>query len=369
MKKTVINVFGILLIMLLFNQCDQKPASIIRQMIHGFCIDFNWGDGGPNAFAAPGLWADADPEEHIKWYKDLGANVIQTFCVSCNGYAWYKNGRVPPQPGLKHDFLPEMVKRGHKEGMKVMGYFCIGSNTRWGLEHPDLSYGIPNDCHIPYTDQYLAYLDTAIRDAVKRTGIDGFMIDWIWQPNRSATGGKWIESEKKLFEELMGKPFPGETQLSDQEYLAYSRKAIDRCWSVIHKAAKETNPDCIIWLSCYNPTHPHVINSTMFREIDWLMNENGDTGKLDTIQSMIGSQTRLITCLAQWNKQNALTVIPDALQKGIGLYGFTKPGKNSLPPPIDQYLKVSIDSLQGDNKNIAALARAFHGYSPDYVER
>jgi hypothetical protein len=31
----------------------------------------------------------------------MGVNTIQTFIVSCNGYAWYKNGVVPEQPGLK----------------------------------------------------------------------------------------------------------------------------------------------------------------------------------------------------------------------------------------------------------------------------
>ena len=52
--------------------------------IKAFCIDFNWGDHGA---AEPGLFAQADPEEHVRWYQDLGGNVIQTFCVSYNGYA------------------------------------------------------------------------------------------------------------------------------------------------------------------------------------------------------------------------------------------------------------------------------------------
>jgi len=103
-------------------------------------VDFNWYQG---AFAPPGHWAEASPEEHVRWYEALGANTIQTFCVSCNGYAWYKGGLVPPQPGLKHDFLTEMVRLGHRRNMLVMGYFCIGANTRWGREHPDLSYGAP----------------------------------------------------------------------------------------------------------------------------------------------------------------------------------------------------------------------------------
>jgi hypothetical protein len=67
---------------------------------------------------------------------------MQTFCVSCNGYAWYKTGVVPAQPGLKHDFLTECVRLGHQEGLRVVGYFCVGANTRWGQTHPELSYGI-----------------------------------------------------------------------------------------------------------------------------------------------------------------------------------------------------------------------------------
>ncbi len=53
--------------------------------IKAYDIDFNWGPGGPNGFAKPGLWADADPAKHVAWYRTMGVNVIQTFCVSCNG--------------------------------------------------------------------------------------------------------------------------------------------------------------------------------------------------------------------------------------------------------------------------------------------
>ena len=75
--------------------------------------------------------------------RRLGANVIQTFAVSCNGYAWYQGGKIPAQPGLKHDFLTEVVKLGHQKQMRVMGYFCVAANTRWAKTHPDLSYGFP----------------------------------------------------------------------------------------------------------------------------------------------------------------------------------------------------------------------------------
>ena len=367
---------AILFISILTVGC-KNPLAHTDIPIKSFCLDFNWGWPGSWSFAEVGCWADANPEEQVKWYKDLGINTIQTFCVSANGYAWYKDAVVPVMPGLKYDYLPEMVRLGHKENMKVMGYFCIGSNPRWGEQNPDYSYGhspkltmgMPHNCHIPYTQKYLSYLDSAIRDAVKKTGIDGFMIDWVWQPTRELTGGKWIDCEKKLFEEFMKKPFPGEDLLTEDDYNKYSRMAIERCWDVIHKAAKETNPECIIWLSCNNLSIPYIVNSKMLKEVDWLINEAGDLESLNAVKSMIGKQTKIITCFAEWNKQDAKSIVPDAIKSGIGIYGFSQAHKNAVLFPIDQYLSMPIDSFTGDNRNVAVLARVFNGLPMDYIKK
>lgn len=159
------------------------------------------------------------------------------------------------------NLIREVVKLGHAEGMVVMGYFSIAANKRWGTENPELSYGTPDGYHLPYTDEYLAYVAAAITDAVKNTGINGFMIDWIWQPNRKATEGKWLDAEKKLYQQLMGEPFPGEEKLTPAQDLEYSHRAIDRCWKTIRKAAKDANPNCIVWLTCNNIKHPHIQDS------------------------------------------------------------------------------------------------------------
>lgn len=344
-----------------------SPAAI--QDIKAYCLDFNWAATGRKRrpFAAPGNWAGADPAQHVAWYKAVGANVIQTFCVSCNGYAWYKNGFVPEQPGLKHDFLPEVVKLGHQEGMLVFGYFCIASNPKWAKDHPELSYGAPTTYHIPYTDEYLEYLSKSIGDAVKKTGIDGFMLDWVWMPNRSATTNQWLECEKKLYQQLMGEPFPGEVNLAEKspQYTAYSRKAIDRCWKAIRKAAKDANPECLLWLTSNNINHPHVVNSDMYREADWIMNESGDMKRIAAVKSMVGPHTRLITCLARWNGQDATKVVPEALAAGVGLYGFTAPRNGGGLVPLEKFLTRPVSELTGDDRSIAVLARAYHGASID----
>jgi len=339
----------------------EAPRPDGLQQIKAFCLDFNW--AGRRGFAPYGTWRNADPAATVAWHKQLGSNVIQTFCVSSNGYAWYKGGPVPEQPGLKHDFLREVVKLGHAEGMLVMGYFTIGANTRWGEANPELSYGTPSTYHLPYTDEYLAYLDAAISDAVKTTGIDGFMIDWVWQPRRKSTDGKWIEAEKNLYEQLMGEPFPGEDELTDQQDLAYSRKAIDRCWKTIQKAAKSANPGVIIWLTSNRLTHPHVVDSDMYRQVDWLMAEAGNMRHIEQVKGMIGEDTRLITCLAEWNGQDPTQAVPEAMRAGVGLYGFAKPRNNSGVIPLDRIFPRQVTELSGDAQNIAVLARAYHGKS------
>lgn len=340
-----------------------------KKRIDAFCIDFNWGPGGANGFSPPGLWAEADPEQHIGWYAGLGVNVIQTFAVSCNGYAWYKGGKtVPPQPGLKYDFLPEMVALGHREGMKVMGYFCIAANTRWGELNPDFSYGTPSAYHIPLTTPYLDFLCESIREAIVRSKMDGFMIDWVWNPVRPE--GKWLECEKQSYSELMGVKFPGEEKLNSGEVLAYDRKAIDRCWSRIRLAAKTVRPDCIIWLSCNNLSHPTVQNSTLFKEIDWLMNEAGDLQGFESIRTMTGIHTQLVTCLVGWgDKQNAREILSNPQAAGLAIYGFSPPVANTLPLPIADYLGKPIADFQGNDRNIATLARYYNGYPFDFIKK
>ncbi len=345
------------------------PADAAKNKdIKAYCIDFNWEKPYRNRakLARLGAFANSDPAAHFAWYKMLGVNVLQTFCVSTNGYAWYKNGFIPEQPGLKHDYLPEMVKLGHAEGMKVMGYFTIGANPRWAKLKPDQNYGEGKDgdlsggYHIVYTDDYLDYLSKSITDAVSKTGIDGFMIDWLWQPSRTQTNGKWIEAEKKLYKQLMGSPYPGDDALTRKQELTYSRKALNRCWKAIRKAAKDANPKCVIWLTVNEMDHPHVLNSDIYQEVDWLMNESGDMERINEVKGMVGDHSKLITCMAAWTGVNATEVVPQALKAGVGLYGFNDPA-NKDAARLAGLLAKPVHGLKGDDKNIATLARAYNG--------
>jgi hypothetical protein len=349
-----------------------SPGLLAGEAIRAFCVDFNWGPGGPNGFAPPGLWADADPEEHLAWYAGLGANVIQTFAVSCDGYAWYQGGKVPPQPGLRHDFTTRLVKLGHGRGMKVMGYFCVAANTRWGKEHPDLSYGTPATFHLPLTDAYLDYLAEVITEALRLTKMDGFMVDWLWNPSdearQQANQGQWLKAEQELFAQLTGEPFPSSGKPAPEDRLLYEQKATERCWRRIHDTAKQVKPNCLIWLSCHNVRSTHFLNTTVFKETDWLMDESGTPDAMKAIATRLGQHTQPMLCLVGWgDRHDARKILSDPANRAYGIYGFSKPGTNSLPLPIANYLSKPMDSFSGNDRNIAALARWFNDKPFDYA--
>ncbi len=347
-----------------------KNLRTTDEPVQAFCIDYNWGPGGAHGFAKPGLWADADPEKQIKWYADMGCNTIQTFAVSCNGFAWYKNGIIPEQPGLKYDFLTEMVETGHKKNMKIFGYFCVGANNKWEQDHPDLCYQMDGQ-QIPFTTQYIDYFCASIEDAIKKTNIDGFMLDWFYNPGGGSDplpALRWMACEQVMYKELMNQPFPGKNKVTPEVELDFRRKAINRFWKRIRAVTKKTKPGCIIWLTAYDVTSKEYTGTKLLKEVDWLMNEAGDIARTRAMQGLTGSETKLITCLANWNKQDPRQIVPAAIKANVGLYGFTKPGIGSLMPPIAYYLSESIDKFKGDEQNIAVLARVYNNLPFDYVK-
>lgn len=363
----------IITICALFSECNNpnKTNVSIDKSIKAYNIDYNWGPGGAHGFAKPGLWADADPEILMKWYEDLGCNVVHSFGVSCNGYAWYKNGIIPEQPGLKYDFLTDMVKIGRKKNMKVFGYFCVGANNKWEEDHPDLCYQMDGQ-QIPFTTQYIDYLSSTIEDAIKKTDMDGIMLDWFYSPG----GGrdplpplKWLPCEQVMYQELIYQPFPGKDKITPEIELDFRRKAIDRAWQQIKMTTKRTKPDCIIWLTAYEVNSKEYVGSALLQEVDWLMNEAGDIERTAQMRDLVGSKTNLITCLANWNKQNPADVVPAAIREKVGLYGFTKPVAGPYMLPVYYYLSNQVENLKGDEQNIAVLARAYSNLPFNYVKK
>ena len=351
---------GVLFIVSLFlGLClaaTEAPAQEKKTQIEAFCVDFNW---GPAGFAPPGMYAQASPKEHFRWYQDLGVNTIQTFCVSCPGYAWYRSEVAPVQPGMEGSFLKELTELGHADGMRVMGYFCVGANTHWNETHPDLSHPFPSALAIPFTTEYLDYLCAVIKEALVKTGIDGFMIDWVYNashfyPNKEY---EWLACEKEMYAELFGEPFPGDDAMDEARINEFNRRATERCWERIRDAAKSTKPDCIIWLSCYDLRHPMLENSRMLKEVDWLMNEHPDPEYLEAARKACGPQTKIIQCICGWgDKHDARKIADDPEFANVGLYGFARPDPTTtLPSEEDD----ATGALKGNARNIAIMREVF----------
>lgn len=319
--------------------------------IKAFCVDFNW---GPNGFATSGMFASASPEEHVAWYKALGANTIQTFCVNCPGYAWYRSEVAPVQPGMKGEFLTDITRLAHAEGLRVMGYFCIGANTYWSEQHPNEVHPLPNAIAIPFTTKYLDYLSAVISEAVTKTGIDGFMIDWVYNASHFYTDKEyaWLDCEKQMYAELFAEPWPGDDVMTRERIDEFNRRALARCWERIRDAAKKVKPDCVIWLTCFDLQHPQLKDSEMLKEVDWLMNEHPDPEKLLAVRDQVGTKTKLIQCVCGWGDQhNAGKIVNDPRFADWGIYGFAKADPQTTLPPNDN---------AGNARNIEALRTFFN---------
>jgi hypothetical protein len=202
-----------------------------------------------------------------------------------------------------------------------------------------------------------------MEDAIKKTNIDGVFIDWLWNPGSTTEPYpplRWMECEQEMYQELMGQPFPGKDKITPEIEHQFRRKAIDWCWRRIRETVKKTRPGCIIWLTSCQLTGKDIAGSDMLKEVDWVLNEAGDITTNEAVRSMLDKHTRLVTCLANWNKQDPSEVIPIAIKKNIGLYGYTTPVLGSMMPPVDYYLTRNPDSLKGDERNIALLARSYN---------
>ena len=320
-------------------------------IIKSFCIDLNWGTNGP---AAPGMYSQANPTEHLRWLKDLGANVIQTFCVSYNGYAWYKGSRIAPvTPGLKHDFLPEITGLAHNEGMRVMGYFCLGANPVWEARHPDQLH---SDVDIPtwrivLTNDYLDYFCCSVRDALERTAIDGFMIDWFNRPQRRT----WLDCEKSEFRELMGRPMANQLPINAPEAVEFDRRLLERAWIRIRETVESTR-SAIIWTNhpFAEADDPLWNGHRLLREVDWVLNEDPKIELLDWLEAQIGPQTKIIQNLCGWKDHNA-SIWKELDVEKFGLYGFAQAEPQTTLPSFDY-----TSACAANWKNIDIIRGAYH---------
>ena len=156
--------------------------------------------------------------------------------------------------------------------------------------------------------------------------------------------------------------------MTSEMELEFRRKSIDRAWTRIKETAKKADPDCIIWLTAYELNSPEYEGLDLLKEADWVMNEAGDVARTESVNILVGANTKLITCLA-WNKQDPLEIVEHAKSNNIGLYGFTKPVIGNMMKPVDYYLSHPVDSLENDERNIAILMRIYKGLPMDFVKR
>ena len=307
--------------------------------VKAFNIDFNWGPKGP---AEPGLYAQANPEEHIQWYLDLGVNTIQTFCVSYNGYAWYRASTIAPvTPGMRYDFMTDIVKLGHRHNLRVLGYFCLGANPVWGQMYPQEVHPETQTWNIPFTKKYLDYFCRALQEVLEKSDIDGFMIDWF----RPAVRKTWLDCERQMYRELMNEKFPVSGGLDDKTKIVFERRELDRAWDEI-KSAVHAKRKAIIWMNsvCDVDQNPDALwgGHRVMREMDWVLNEGHKFEFRNWIKNQVGHKTKIVQNLCGSGLHDASQWKQIEFPK-YGLYGFAKADPQTTFPDINN--KVNLNNI------------------------
>jgi hypothetical protein len=354
---------------------DAWKEELLKQPIRAFCLDFNLQILSRNfvfEYAPPGHWADVDPAAHVDWYKEFGANCIQTFVLSCNGYAWYKGGPIPEQPGLQHDFLTELAQLAHQKRMLVFGYYPLDVNILYGEQHPDERYyqsvyaGIPKAYHIPYTTNYIDYICASVADVLKRTEIDGLLLDQVFNVS-GYVSGEWLECEQAMYREILGKPFPGAENLSASEIADFRRWSADRLLYRLCSTIRRAKPDCLIWINGMDWAYE-------FPKADWYLNEPMDLSQITEARyRLAGLPHRYLQTMVGWASHDPRIVIANTNNLGMDFYGFMELVNGSMPPPVSDFLTRPVEFFTGtdylsvSDRNLAALARIYQGKPLKYV--
>jgi uncharacterized lipoprotein YddW (UPF0748 family) len=350
-------------------------------IIKAISIDINW-----DMFwrpASPGLYVHADPKAQVRWAHELGANVLQTFCNSYNGYAWFPSDVAPVTPGLRGNFLQDQVEEGHKLGMKVMGYFCLGANPYWAINHESHTWhdvrsdissnessGVIRQKHadhnwIPFTEDYLDYFCACVQDVLRKTDVDGFMIDWF----KVERGPVWLDNEKQLWGELMGEAFPACGAPSAEAEIEFKRRQVERAWVRIREAVHAVRP-AVIWTNqpFTQVDDPLWNGHRLLKEVDWLLNESPKTEFLDWLAANIGPHTKLLQNFCGWADHSAGNW-RDLDTTRFGFYGFTSVNPGTGLPWTTEEVEAHrrptmwptiLDRFAADARNTAILREAYH---------
>ena len=308
----------------------KKQQSGNDRVMKSFGIDFNW-DGRPPA--APGVFAKADAKKIVDWYADLGVNNFWTLLTTVNGYAWYPSKLAPVNPGLETNFMKDSTDLGHRKGLEVFGYVCLGQNTRREAEKPEEARPYKdNYIHMVFTDEYLEFLCAVIKEGLNAADIDGIVIDWFRNPNVKRPF--WLDSEKKLYKKLTGENFPESGDPGEAETIEFDRKLLESAWINI-KGTVDSTRKVRIWTNQpFDKTNDPIWNGhILMKEADYLLNEGPDMSLLDWIGSQAGPNTTIVQNICGWPTHDS------EMWKSIdthkyGLFGFAPADVDTCLPSI-----------------------------------
>lgn len=197
-------------------------------------------------------------KEFVGELKRAKVNLIAAFCKCHFGNSFYNTAIGHKHSGLKEDFFGEVLEESHKNDIKVLAYYSLGTDEYVVENNPDW-YQVDEEGKVrdgggtvwkmpcmnsPYREEIVI---PQMKEITQNYDIDGVFIDIPYIKNNYC----FCRYCKKKFKEEHGIELTPALLKSDGDtVIRFGQNSAVRCLQEIRKAVKKLKPDIPILINC-----------------------------------------------------------------------------------------------------------------------
>ncbi|MFE5322609.1 family 10 glycosylhydrolase [Paenibacillus sp. NPDC056579] len=212
-----------------------------------------------------------DAKSFVAQFVKAKANVIGVFTKCHFGNAFYDNTVGHKHSGLKVDFFGEVLEEAHKNGIKVIAYYSLGTDAHAVVNNPDW-YQVDEHGKVrgaegtvwelpcinsPYREELVI---PQIKEITEKYDMDGYLLDIPYLHNHYC----FCTYCKKKFAEEHGLALTPELLETNRELvIQFGIDSAARCMQEIHDTVKSIRPHVL--MNCngaWRMGEPDSINAT-----------------------------------------------------------------------------------------------------------
>ncbi|MCM3712976.1 alpha-L-fucosidase [Alkalihalobacillus oceani] len=206
--------------------------------------------------------------EHVAELKRANVNVVAVFTKCHFGNAFYNTKIGHKHSGLETDYFGDVLEEAHKQGIKVLAYYSLGTDEHAVTHNPDW-YQIDENgnkrdgngtvwhmpcINSPYKEELAI---PQIKEFTEKYDIDGVYIDIPYIVHHTC----FCRSCKKKFKQEYGRELTRDLLEENREMVvSFGQKSAARCLKEIRHAVKEIKNVPIFINGAWKMGEPEIVN-------------------------------------------------------------------------------------------------------------